>query len=313
MVLTQNNNLSELNVLFLGTSQVGKSTLINKILGKEVNIKTNKNNKSVTQAIIYYNYENFKLIDAPGIYDDENNSYEKSWYHIRKVLLQVNKVDYIILCISASKHEIRDIDITTLSVLNNFKYMKDRVFIYITKSDLLDNTQYNNFMNKYRLNNYFKDMPTFIGYNNHSLIYKKDNLYDNSNMFNFMTYEHNRLQKDEIDDLFHVPLINNIQKYMVNNNLYPLNYNNYISNWFTRLFNYGKTYNVFDNYDKIFSFNIKLIELKNVNDKNSIINTIIYYDYDDINKFYEGSLYGNKFHIGTFYFKSGEILYEKNC
>ena len=97
---------------------------------------------------------------------------------------------------------------------------------------------------------------------------------------------------------------------MENNNLYPNEYVIYdIGSWFyQKLFNCNR-YNF--TYNKLSTHHIFLRKIEKTSTDDAIINCRI--EYDNGATFYQGRMYGFKFHIGKFYYEDGEILYNKNA
>lgn len=335
------NNSEEINVLLLGASGVGKSHFINRYLPSAAivfeGIQHKNNNLSrTTMDINYHKYNNHILIDSPGMFDNLIDDYEKSCDQLENLLKQINQVDYIILCISATKGDIRSVDLEIMRVISKFSYLLNNLIIYITKMDLLDENEQRKFMGNYNNNHIFRSFKTYVpaGCINNSNITQKTTLFGCMNMKN------KRTQNKILEENIYIPKINEIQTEMLKHKLYPLDY---------------KKFDMGINYRKIISIaiiisiiggiltdpiiipfaaiviiviacgfyldekaefvpsktisNIKLIKLNNIQKNYSPINTIIYYKSGG--KFYEGTMYGNNFNQGIFYKENGELLYEK--
>ena len=56
-------------VMVLGSIGHGKSTFMNKLGGQEMKFKSGRSIKGVTQDCVCYEFENFNLIDTPGLND----------------------------------------------------------------------------------------------------------------------------------------------------------------------------------------------------------------------------------------------------
>lgn len=217
------------NILLLGTTGVGKSTLINKFVddAAEVYVKHDKHDfiqglNKTTLDIKYHQYEDLNLIDCPGIFDNELNSVEKSCQYLEYVLSQIKYVDYVIVCISATFDTIRPIDKYVFSVLSNFKNLLDKYVIYITKSDLVDKKNYNLFVT--RIWSYHQ-----IYLNGK---YHRIDIFDNhmkmiDNIKNKLKLCYNRYCIKEHNQLLDKEMINYLQNYMINYNLYSTEYKQY--------------------------------------------------------------------------------------
>lgn len=308
------NKSIQYNVLFTSVSQTGKTTAINNYVSNKGEAGCLENNSAMTNRIMKYDYGNIKLIDTIGTYDAYNNDYTKSWHLIRTQLQTVNDVDYVVLCIQATKHGIRDIDITNKKVLDSFIHLNRRVIVYITKTDFLDQQQFNNFIIAYINHGSFNDCFTFTGPNNHRMDVKSPILYslseDKDLIFSVMNSKSDRTQKNYIDDNINIPHINHVQKYMIENNLYPDQYIKYdIGSWFFEKWNNLRLYKF--NYYSEPCYEIRLRKIDQTSTDDAIVNCVIEYASGKI--FFDGRMYGSRFHIGTFYYEDGSIMYKKEA
>lgn len=309
------NKSVQFNVLFTSVSQTGKTTAINHYLKDNKGYAGYaKNNKAMTNGVVRFDYGNIKIIDTIGTYDSYNNDYTKSWHLIRTQLQTVNEIDYVVLCIQATKHGVRDIDVTNKRILDSFVHLKQRVIVYITKTDLLDQQQFNNFLIAYINHGSFNDCFTFSGPNNHRMDIKSPILYSLSEnkdlIFSVMTSKLSRTQINYIDDNINIPHINHVQKYMIENNLYPEVYVKYdTSSWFFGKWSNLKGYRF--NYHTEPAYTIKLRKIENTSTNDAIINCVI--EYANGATFFDGRMYGPRFHIGIFYYENGTVMYNKNA
>ena len=335
------NNNKEINVLLLGASGVGKSHFVNKYLPDAARVfegpqHKNNNLNRTTLELTYYKYNNHILIDSPGMFDQVIDDYELSCNQLENFLKQINQVDYILLCISATKGSIRAVDYEIMRVINTFSHLHNNLIIYITKMDLLDENEQRKFMSNYNNHHLFRGFKTFVptGCINNANVAPKTSILECMNIKNKKT------QHKILEENFYIPKINDIQTEMLNNNLYPLdykkfdtgiNYATYITIFVIFSIIVGLLINImilpfiiilsiiaycicyFDrNGDLtpiVVSANISLIKLNSVSKTCVPIRTII--NYKSGKKFYEGTMYGNNFNQGIFYKENGEVLYEK--
>ena len=336
------NNNKEINVLLVGSQGVGKSHFVNKYLPGAARVFEGPQHKNhtlsrTTLELTYYRYNNHILIDSPGWFDQCIDDYNKACEQLENFLKQINQVDYVLFCISATKGAIRNIDYEMMRVINTFNHLHNNLIIYITKMDLLDENEQRKFMSNYNNHHLFRGFKTFVPegcINNVNMTIK-------TSILDIMNIKNKRTQRKILEENVYIPKINEIQTEMLNNNLYPLDYKK-----FNNGFNYNKKmiaifalifiigglltnpmvivftliicpviflvwyvdeeiYNI--PYNNI--LNINLIKLNNVSKNYAPIKTII--NYKSGKKFYEGTMYGNNFNQGIFYKENGEILYEK--
>ena len=137
-----NVDFTECNVIFVGRTGVGKSSLINRIVGKEkadVGV-----GHPVTKRKKWYRYKsqvsylNFNLYDTWGL---EVNGKVDEWKdYIQKIIGDrkqgrsgEEKFDYAIYCIAAGGHRIQDFDLQQLKM---FKDEGIQPVVVLTKCDL---------------------------------------------------------------------------------------------------------------------------------------------------------------------------------
>lgn len=322
------------NVLITGVFAAGKSTLIKRFIPDcEIDIhKTTKGPLAkrdyVTVSINEYQCGNHTLIDTPGLYTEHVNTHLKSCEFLERVLIKIKYLHYVILVLPATEFGIRKIDLEMLRVLLEFKHLMNKIVIYISKTDLLDEDQLATFMNEYKNVNILAKFPTYIPNMNvkEGRVYTSPNRADITElnyqilgiMLQNLHYRPVRHEQSELNTHINIPIIKQIQQHMINLNLYSPNYAEYSSGkkklWITKLI-YGdgvENKNSYIPYKKFVSTNIvvKVVNIDNVTISNQIIYDTIYYESGK--KFYEGTLYGNVFNVGTFYKETGEVFYEKD-
>ncbi|WP_168895067.1 GTPase Era [Enterobacteriaceae endosymbiont of Donacia tomentosa] len=110
-------------VLILGRSNVGKSTLLNTLIGEKISITSHKINTTYCNITGIYNYKSYqiKYIDTPGIIYNQS--------HIHNVLYH-NKLNYVLFILDRNKWGYAEKKI--IKILNNINIP---IIIIINKID----------------------------------------------------------------------------------------------------------------------------------------------------------------------------------
>ena len=119
-------------VSVIGRANVGKSTLINQMIGEKISIVSDKPQTTRNNALGIYHGENLQIIftDTPGIHKPKNKLGE----HMQKsVTSSLNEVDAVLLVVDAS----REISTIERNIAANLKNAKVPVVLVINKIDLL--------------------------------------------------------------------------------------------------------------------------------------------------------------------------------
>jgi GTPase SAR1 family protein len=312
------NELTSLYCILLGVSGSGKSNFVrNCVVNNDIQVGDVDKVSRTTNQIVGYKYKNITLFDTPGVFDNLTHNDKLIKSHIETIFRKIKKIDYILLCIPATKHGVREVDILTKKTLNRYKSLQGRIFVYISKTDLLGREQLNTYIRAYQSCTLFQSCKTFMGaYGVYQSIYSiSASPVGKDIIFNFMEYKNPKTTEEMIEDDIMLPFINSIQNYLLNHNLYPVNYKvNDTNSWLTKKF-----------------FNTIIIENTQILDPTTDIKVILtLYNsggnvaskmiknkdiirYANGNIFYDGTLHGNIFDIGKFYHEDGELMYDKKC
>ncbi|QJC29025.1 GTPase Era [Enterobacteriaceae endosymbiont of Plateumaris rustica] len=146
-------------VLILGRTNSGKSTLLNKLIGKNISITSHKINTTYFNINGIYNYDNYQIeyIDSPGFINKNN---------IISNLLDNKKIDVILLVLDRNKWN--NIEENIIKIINNISIS---TIIIINKIDKI--------YNKTILLPYINFLKTKIFFTNLVMISAKKKLYVN--------------------------------------------------------------------------------------------------------------------------------------
>ena len=149
----EESNLPE--ICFSGRSNVGKSSLINKILGrKSIARVSSKPGKTIT--INFYRVEDIRLVDLPGYgYAKISYSEKERWAELMEGYFGSNRNIKMVFQLVDMRHPATDFDISMLEFLkaNNIPFT-----VVLTKSDKLNKTE-----TAYRLKLIFEELGEFAG------------------------------------------------------------------------------------------------------------------------------------------------------
>ena len=149
----EESNLPE--ICFSGRSNVGKSSLINKILGrKSIARVSSKPGKTIT--INFYRVEDIRLVDLPGYgYAKVSYSEKERWAELMEGYFGSNRNIKMVFQLVDMRHPATDFDISKLEFLkaNNIPFT-----VVLTKSDKLNKTEAAN-----RLKLIFEELGEFAG------------------------------------------------------------------------------------------------------------------------------------------------------
>jgi GTP-binding protein Era len=120
-------------VAIVGRPNVGKSTLLNCILGKKISITTSKPQTTRTQILGVKTTQNAQIvyIDTPGIHETEGNAMNRYMNRMANAVIQ--DADVVVFMIEATRWDHED-----EQVLNKLKQTKSPVILVLNKVDALD-------------------------------------------------------------------------------------------------------------------------------------------------------------------------------
>jgi len=132
----------------LGEPNVGKSTLINRLLRDRISIVTEKPQTTRHKILGILTEENYQLIfiDTPGIIENPRNQLQKVMQ--KNVENSIRSADLIYLLIDAKKPVVKE---------RYFKHTSSPIFLLINKIDLIDRRLILPIIEEYK-NSYFKEI-----------------------------------------------------------------------------------------------------------------------------------------------------------
>lgn len=132
----EQSNLPE--ICFCGRSNVGKSSLINKVLGrKSIARVSSKPGKTIT--INFYKVDNIRLVDLPGYgYAKVNDAEKMRWSELMEGYFKSNRNIKMVFQLIDMRHPATDFDLWMLDFLTQMGYPYT---VVLTKSDKLNKTE----------------------------------------------------------------------------------------------------------------------------------------------------------------------------
>lgn len=119
-------------VSIIGRPNVGKSTLLNRIVGEKISIISDKPQTTRHNVLAVYHADDLQIVftDTPGIHRPQNKLGE---YMIKAVHSSLNEMDAVLLVVDAQK----EISETERNILLNLEGASTPVILVINKIDLL--------------------------------------------------------------------------------------------------------------------------------------------------------------------------------
>ena len=156
MAFAKANQLPESNlpeICFSGRSNVGKSSLINKVLGRKSMARvSSKPGKTIT--VNFYKVDNVRLVDLPGYgYAKVAFSEKERWADLMEGYFSTNRNIPMVFQLVDMRHPVTEFDISMLEFLSTYNIPYT---IILTKSDKLNKTEREN-----RLKNVINELGEF--------------------------------------------------------------------------------------------------------------------------------------------------------
>ena len=133
-------------VSIIGKTNVGKSTLINSLVGEKVAITANKSQTTRTaiRAIVNREHSQIIFIDTPGIHRPKTKLGETM---LETAFGTVSDVDVILFLVDSTKNEITKGD---RIILDKIKEAKRKTILILNKIDLVEKEKLISLMDLYR-------------------------------------------------------------------------------------------------------------------------------------------------------------------
>lgn len=136
-------NFKKNKIIIIGRTNVGKSTLFNNIINKDISVVTKKKNTTIRDVQVFSNFGKFliNLIDLPGpvIRRFDKNNINKIIYNF------LNDSDLILFVLE--KDILKSDDFFLLELIKKYK---KNVFLLINKIDLMNRSDVLCFINKFK-------------------------------------------------------------------------------------------------------------------------------------------------------------------
>ena len=308
--------------------------------------QVNRTTQDVQDINIMYHGNEIIVNDTPGMFDRLIDSYNNSCIHTERILKQIKQFNTILLCISANNYDIRDIDKKVLKILHHFPKLLNRIIVVVTKTDLVSDDKSKTFFQKCRCDQMFSKFPIYNKTDIDTILTKivDDKVYQNEISCDNMIDESiiipmiNNIQTEMKDKNLYPGHHDSFSTHNLNITILifggigllfiPVNIIitavfiiltllicilasvlDIFDGYYDYNLDVGKYNNT--NYNIFNNSKIKLSKKLYKNDNTKICHTII--KYGDDKKFYEGTMFGNFFERGIFYYPNGDVMYVKKA
>ena len=132
--MTNNSKKSGI-ITIIGEVNVGKSSLLNILVKKNISIITHKSNTTIKQIKGIRSYKNYQLIfiDTPGLYFNKGKSNRN---FLSEIWNAVSEADFVFLVIDSSKSVSNNI-YQILEQINSQNKLKKRLVLVLNKIDIV--------------------------------------------------------------------------------------------------------------------------------------------------------------------------------
>ena len=128
-------------VTILGNPNVGKSTLMNELLGERLSIITQKAQTTRHRILGVVSEEDYQIVfsDTPGVINPHHNLHESMMNFVNNAL---EDADVILYMVDSSKEDLKD-----TSFLDKIESFKTPMILLVNKIDLIDQEEVNSLIN----------------------------------------------------------------------------------------------------------------------------------------------------------------------
>ncbi len=160
-------------VSIVGRPNVGKSTLMNQILGEKVAITSPKPQTTRNQIRGIFTSDNAQMVflDTPGIHKPKNKLGNQM---VQTALKTLHEVDAVLFLVDNSL----SIGVGDEYIINQLKNVKTPVYLVINKVDLLNPDKLKYVVSLYKQYVFFKDIIAISALNNKNIDFLLDTLAD---------------------------------------------------------------------------------------------------------------------------------------
>lgn len=133
------NNTTSAFITIVGRSNVGKSSLLNKILGQKVAIVSHKPQTTRTKimGVKTINEKQIVYIDTPGFHKPQNTLGESMMKAVSDGMIDVDAVMLVVEAVTRFKFNPNDLPAAEIELINEIKRRKLKAILVINKIDLL--------------------------------------------------------------------------------------------------------------------------------------------------------------------------------
>ena len=130
-------------IAIIGRANVGKSSIINKILGQKIAIVSNKPQTTRTRimGVLTKEYDQFVFVDTPGFHKPRNTLGENMMKAVGNGMCDVDAVMLVVEAAPKFSFDKDNLPTAELELISEIKRRKLKSFLVINKVDLLENKE----------------------------------------------------------------------------------------------------------------------------------------------------------------------------